>query len=95
LAEADDHSTEKERRGRHRKPVQIPVWADPGGVLPVIDCKVIDISDEGAQVLALKGGDLPDTFMMQLDSARIVGKAHVVWRGERSVGVKFVHQPED
>jgi hypothetical protein len=78
-----------ERRVKSRKPTTLRVWADPGGVLPVVDCRIIDMSDDGAQVAAVKGGELPDVFTMQVEASRIVGEAHVVWRTPQSVGVKF------
>ena len=80
----------KDRRNAARRNIQMPVWADPGGVLPVIDCKVLDISEGGARVASLRGQELPDAFALQVDSSRIVGEAHVVWRSETAVGVKFV-----
>lgn len=73
----------------------MPVWADPGGILPVIDCKVLDISEGGARVAAIRGQQLPDAFALQVDSSRIVGEAHVVWRTETAVGVKFVSRVEE
>ena len=91
----DDAYALKDRRNRARRPVQLAVWADPGGILPVIDCKVIDISEDGAQVVPLRGKELPDAFALQVDSSRIVGEAHVVWRGDHSVGVKFVSRVQE
>jgi hypothetical protein len=81
-----------ERRVKARRNVNLRVWADPGGVLPVVDCRIIDISDEGAQVVSVKGIALPDVFTMQVDSSRLLGEAHVVWRKRDSVGVRFAKQ---
>ncbi len=79
-----------ERRVRKRRPANTLAWADPGGILPVIDCKIIDITDGGARVAAPIGFDLPDVFQLQIDSSRILGAAEVVWRGPHHVGVKFL-----
>ncbi len=83
-------SRDADRRGKPRKASNLRAWADPGGVLPVIDCRIIDITADGAQVAAPQGVELPDAFMLRLDSARVVGEAHVVWRKGEFVGVKFV-----
>lgn len=79
-----------ERRRRIRRAMQSPAWADPGGILPVIDCRIIDLSDGGARVSAAPGVDIPDVFQLQIDSQRILGAVEVVWRGYRQVGVKFL-----
>ena len=57
--------------------------------MPVIDCKIVDISEEGAQVTPINGRPLPEKFMLQHEAARIVGEAHVVWRNGNVVGVKL------
>ena len=79
-----------ERRLRARRSQVSPAWADPGGILPVIDCKIVDVSDGGARVSAAPGVEIPDVFQLQIDSHRILGAAEVVWRGPRQVGVKFL-----
>lgn len=79
-----------ERRRKPRRNSGARVWADPGGILPVIDCKIIDISEDGAQVAALNGRPLPEKFMLQHEATRIVGEAHVVWRNGPLVGVKLI-----
>ncbi len=79
-----------ERRVRQRKTLNSPAWADPGGVLPVIDCKIVDVSDEGARVIAPSGVEMPEVFQLQIDSKRILGAAEVVWREHNLVGVKFL-----
>jgi hypothetical protein len=84
---ADHHV---ERRQRARRSQVSPAWADPGGVLPVIDCRIVDLSDGGARVSAAPGVEIPDVFQLQIDSHRILGAAEVVWRGPRQVGVKFL-----
>jgi hypothetical protein len=85
--ESEQH---EERRRRARRSQLSPAWADPGGILPVIDCRIVDISDEGARVTAAPGVEIPDVFQLQIDSSRILGAAEVVWRGPRQVGVKFL-----
>ena len=79
-----------ERREKPRKSSGSQVWADPGGVLPVVDCKILDISEDGAQVAALNGRPLPESFILQHEAQRILGEAHVMWRNGASVGVKII-----
>ncbi len=56
----------------------------------MIDCKIIDISEDGARVAPLNGRPLPEKFMLQHEASRVLGEAHVVWRDGDIVGVKFV-----
>jgi len=78
-----------ERRKSVRRPSRTRVWADPGGVAPVLDCVIVDLSDEGASIAAGNGAELPETFRLQLDSATSLGEAEVVWRRDNLVGVKL------
>jgi hypothetical protein len=78
-----------ERRGNARIRSNARVWADPGGVLPVVDCKILDLSETGAQLLVLQEVELPQHFQLQRDSSRILGTVEVVWRKENRVGVRF------
>ena len=88
--EIDDFSGDNDRRNKDRKIENIRAWADPGGVLPVVDCQILDISDGGAQVRPVKiDVEMPDAFTLQIDASHSLGDVNVVWRGERSVGVKF------
>jgi hypothetical protein len=88
--EIDDFSGDNDRRDKDRKIENIPAWADPGGVLPVVDCQIVDISDGGARVRPVKiDVEMPDAFTLQIDASRSLGEVNVVWRDERSVGVKF------
>lgn len=78
-----------ERRRSVRRPSRKRVWADPGGVAPVVDCMIVDISDEGASLAVVSGGQLPDVFQLQSDSSTPLGEAEVVWRRDNTVGVKL------
>lgn len=84
-----DGTKDSDRRRAYRRPCEVSVWADPGGVLPVIDCKILDISDQGAKVRSMRGGALPDRFLLQHETTSILGKAQVVWRSGNTVGVKI------
>jgi hypothetical protein len=58
----------------------------------VIDCLIIDISDDGAKILSLSGHPLPNVFVLQTESYRVLGEAHVVWRSDSAVGVRLVRR---
>jgi len=67
----------------------VRAWADPGGIAPVVDCVILDIAEGGVRVTALHGTVLPDAFRLQLDSARRLGDAEVVWRNGAAVGARL------
>jgi hypothetical protein len=92
LTERKRDRLDEERRTIGRRPLNSPAWADPGGVLPVIDCKILDLSDAGARVAWPAGVEMPDVFELQIDSSRILGTAEVVWRDEHQVGVRFLRK---
>jgi hypothetical protein len=75
------------RRGQARTRTRIRAWADPGGVAPVIDCLVVDVSKDGARIASLTGASLPDTFILTDDAKSEMGAANVKWRAGNEVGV--------
>ncbi len=83
---------EGDRRKTTRRASGARIWADPGGVLPVIDCKILDISEEGAMVRATHGGALPDRFLLQHETSSVLGTAEVIWRNGNVVGIKLERQ---
>ena len=86
----DSSFLEGRNRRRHpRRRTRMRAWADPGGVAPVVDCVVLDVSEGGASVIAVNGVDLPDAFELQLDARRTMGRAEVAWRSGVAVGVKL------
>jgi hypothetical protein len=86
----DSSYAEGRNRRRHpRRRARMRAWADPGGVAPVVDCVVLDVSEGGASVVSVTGADLPDAFELQLDAHRTMGKAQVAWRSGAAVGVKL------
>ncbi len=80
---------DRDRRKQGRRPARVRAWADPGGVAPVVDCQIVDVSEDGASVAPLHGGELPDAFHLQVDRANPIGEAEVVWRKGSAVGVKL------
>lgn len=84
--------SEGDRRVGKRRMVNLSAWADPGGVWPVIDCRIIDLTPEGARVTSASGNELPDVFQLRADSTRIIGTVEVVWRQANQVGVRFLER---
>ncbi len=78
-----------DRRRKARRPARQRVWADPGGIAPVVDCLIVDVSEDGASVAPLQGAELPDAFHLQIDATNRLGDAEVVWRRGSAVGVKL------
>ena len=56
----------------------------------MIDCRIVDLTDDGAKVVSPQGVDIPQLFHLQIDAARILGAAEVVWRSDNQVGVRFL-----
>ncbi len=80
---------DRDRRKKSRRATRQRAWADPGGIAPVVDCLIVDVSEAGASVAPLNGAELPDSFQLQVDMANAVGEAEVVWRKGSAVGVKL------
>jgi hypothetical protein len=85
----DPFLKDRERRKSRRRATQVRAWADPGGIAPVVDCVIVDVSEDGAGVKALHGAELPDSFHLQVDRANPVGEAKVAWRKGSAVGVRL------
>jgi hypothetical protein len=79
----------RNRRRHPRRRIRIRAWADPGGVAPVYDCVVLDVSEGGASLMSVTGAELPDRFELQLDTHSKIGQAEVAWRKGAAVGVKL------
>ncbi len=87
------HSAEEaDRRVGKRRTVNVSAWADPGGAWPVIDCRIIDLTSEGARVASASGVELPEVFQLRADSTKVIGVVEVRWRRGNQVGVKFLER---
>ena len=84
--------SEGDRRVGKRRATNLSAWADPGGAWPVIDCRILDLTPEGARVASATGHELPDVFQLRADSTRVIGAVEVVWRHANQVGVRFVER---
>lgn len=86
--------SDRDRRKKSRRAARTRAWADPGGIAPVVDCLIVDVSEGGASVAALNGAEMPDSFLLQVDTANAVGEAKVVWRKGNAVGVQLARPKE-
>ena len=55
----------------------------------LIDCKVRNLSSDGALLLVSSLAGIPDKFELILESNRTRHPCRVAWRGENRVGVEF------
>jgi len=83
----DPFLKEHNRRKERRRATRLRAWADPGGVAPVVDCVIHDLSESGANVAGADGREVPETFRLDLDTAHPIGEARVVWRNGAAAGV--------
>jgi hypothetical protein len=60
-----------------------------GGVAPVVDCVMLDVSEGGASLTSVSGAELPDRLDLQLDTHSKIGRAEVAWRNGAAVVVKL------
>ena len=89
MSDGYDGSKASDRRISPRRPSGAHVWADPGGVLPAIDCRIVNISETGAQIASVHGQPLPERFQLQIEPTRALGEAEVVWRHGAGAGVRL------
>jgi PilZ domain len=82
------------RRNEPRKRARIRAWADPGGVAPVVDCVIVDVSKDGARIASVSGTPLPSSFTLADGAKSEIGAATVMWREGNEVGVKFERPKE-
>ena len=80
-----------ERRGRDRLPTNLAAWADPGGARPVIECRILDLTEQGARLLQPSGVDIPAMFRLETGVKGVMQTAQIVWRKGPRVGARFVH----
>jgi PilZ domain len=61
--------------------------------LRVIDCRIRDLSADGARLLIANTIGVPDTFLLLEQSTGKLYPASVIWRQEAVLGVKFSGPP--
>jgi PilZ domain len=58
----------------------------------VMDCKLRDVSDTGAQLIVGDQVSIPNEFMLLFPAEKMVRDAKVMWRKDQSVGVEFTSE---
>jgi len=66
------------------------VFAD---ALRVIDCRIRDLSPDGARLIIASTMGIPDTFLLLEQSTGKLYPTSVVWRQAAALGVKFNGPP--
>jgi len=54
-----------------------------------LDCTVRNLSDSGAAIDFANAVSVPPSFMLTIQSDRLVRRCHPVWSSDRRVGVAF------
>ena len=89
MADLFEMTGKDDRRRESRIPTRSRVWADPGGLAPVVDCMIVDLSNSGARIASVDGATIPDAFTIAVNRQNELGAAIVMWRVGNEVGVKF------
>lgn len=84
-----------ERRREFRRPVELSGVIEFGDDMQRIDCKVIDISNSGAQLSADDTSTAPEYFRLYIIPLNMVLECRVMWRKEDRMGVYFMALAEE
>jgi hypothetical protein len=78
----------KPRRRRHHT-----AWVTLKDGIARVECRVVDVSDTGAQIICDRADALPDRFVLALALTASTKRAYeVVWRRGRTIGIKAVDE---
>jgi hypothetical protein len=59
--------------------------------LPIVTCTIVDVSEGGAQLELAQAMEVPDQIALLLSASRHTRRVcDVMWRGAKTIGVKFV-----
>jgi PilZ domain len=76
----------KPRRRRHHT-----AWVTLNDGITRVECRVVDVSDAGAQIICDKPDALPDRFVLALALTASTRRTYeVVWRRGRTVGIQQI-----
>ena len=88
-----DGSKASDRRIATRRQSGAHVWADPGGVMPAIDCRIIDISETGAKLTvegSVEGLHLKEFFLLLSSTGLAYRRCELSWVNGDQIGVNFI-----
>ncbi|MEL7489382.1 MAG: hypothetical protein AAGJ73_01580 [Pseudomonadota bacterium] len=81
--------TSTEKRARRRRLITLKGEVMVGKYYPTIDCKLCDISENGARLQFDHPTILPTHFRLRIVKSKEIKSARTIWRADRSVGVIF------
>ena len=84
-----------ERRSEPRRPVELAGICEFGADRQRLDCKIIDISNSGAQVKSDQVDKAPDNFRLYIQPLNLVMDCRVMWRKDNRMGVYFLAVVEE
>jgi hypothetical protein len=77
-------------RQEPREKIDRPAWISIGGSLPLLNCTLIDISDNGARLALSGNAELPEKFSLWLSRhGHPRYTCRIVWSGQKTIGVQF------
>jgi len=77
-------------RQEPRDKIDRPAWISVGDSLPLLKCKLIDISDSGAKLVVENVDELPNKFALLLSRhGHPRYTCRLVWWDHNAVGVQF------
>ena len=102
MAQIDQNNTEQtsgipatgERRKEYRRKVELEAICEFGDDEQRLDCKVVDISNSGAQLASLDTAQLPEYFRLYILPLSTVLECRTMWRKEDRMGVYFMSLAE-
>jgi PilZ domain len=80
-----------EQRRSIREYVDFPAWIDVGDGSQPRKCTVVDVSEDGARVMAAFPAKLPKEFWLLLSKDRTRRRrCRMVWRSDTQVGIQYL-----
>jgi PilZ domain len=91
---AEYEAMREELRKHRRQKLHYNAYVDLCDGMPVPACRLVDVSEHGAQLTLASAADLPDQFVLLLaESGKVRRQCRVAWRSEKQLGVQFVAGP--
>jgi hypothetical protein len=80
-----------EQRRSIREHVDFPAWIDIGDNSQPRNCTVLDVSEDGARIMASYLAELPKEFWLVLSKDRTRRRhCQIVWRSDTQAGLKYL-----
>ena len=87
--------TGPKRRKNQRRPFAYPAELRFENGLPATPCRIVDMSETGAQLEASPETNIHDEFILLIGAHTSVRRrCQVIWRSNSRIGVRFVNEPE-